>query len=1087
MNLIRASIERPVAVIAAVLMVIMFGLVALNSIPIQLTPDVRKPIINLKTYWSGAAPAEVEREITNRQEDVLKGLEGLEEITSRSEDGTSSITLEFAVGQNMDKAMLLVANRLDRVNGYPSEVDQPTIRTSSSEDNPITWIILRRAEGNTKTVHKFGDFVEDVIQDRIERVSGVSRVNVYGGSERELKIVVDPDRMARFGLTVTNVVNTLRAANASVTAGDVNEGKRRYVVRTEGEFETIEQVRGVVLRSLTDSTSGRLARVTVGDIASVSFSYKDPTSMIRFLGEPAMAINAVRETGANVIEVMKGIRAAIDELNATVLPDSGLYLTQVYDETVYIDSSIDLVQQNIFVGGALAAMILLLFLRSGRATLVISLAIPVSVIGAFVAMSALGRSLNVISLAGIAFAVGMVVDAAIVVLENIYRLHQQGMTKREAAYHGAKQVWGAVFVSALTTVLVFIPILIMELEVGQLFRDIAVAISVSVLLSLIVAITVIPALSNRLLNDTTRQKGGLIFTLTKPLATVGAKFVNLIVGLTRNVIASRMRSVLMVVVLCGAGAIVTYLYLPKLDYLPTGNRNLILGFVLPPPGYNLDTTTEIATRIENEIRPLWEGSDGTLAHEQNGTTVTTSSDKDGPARVQRFFFVAWRGTTILGAAAEDPSRVKELIPTLSDATYKEPGTFGLISQRSLFGRGIGGGRSIDLNVTGLDLESILETALKAYGKISPVLPQAEGTQIRPKPGLQLGAPEIRVTPNRLKLADNGVTARELGDTLDAFNDGLRVAEITVDNKRTDLTLVGPNQGVTETQGIANIPVVTSSGKILPASSLADIIVTSGPTEIRHSERLRTVTLQIRPPDNMPLESVMDIILADVVAPLKSEGLPDGVRLRLSGTADKLSETWDAMVLDLIIAIAIVYLAMAVLFESFIYPLVIMLSVPLATAGGIGGLTLVNMVTFQPLDMLTLLGFVILIGIVVNNAILLVHQTLFHVRAENMNAHDAIMEATRNRIRPIFMSTLTSVFGMIPLVVFPGAGSELYRGLGSVVVGGLSLSAILTLLIIPPLLALIVRAEGKTDEAPVPAPAKPDRTPRTPKIVRKATK
>ncbi|MBT4628200.1 MAG: efflux RND transporter permease subunit [Rhodospirillales bacterium] len=1063
MDLIRTSIERPVAVIAAVLMVIMFGLVALDSIPIQLTPDVRKPIINLRTIWAGAAPAEVEREITNRQEETLKGLEGLEEISSRSEDGQSSITLEFAVGQNMDKAMLLVSNRLDRVGGYPSEVDQPTIRTSSSEDSPITWIILRRAPGNERTVHKFGDFVEDTVQDRIERVRGVSRVNVYGGSERELKIVVDPDRMARFGLTVTSVVITLRAANASVTAGDVDEGKRRYVVRTEGEFETINQVKDVVLRSLSDQASGRLARVTMGDIAEVSFTYKDPTSMIRFLGEPAMAINAVRETGANVIEVMDGIRVAIDELNAGILPENGLYLTQVYDETVYIDSSIDLVQQNIFVGGALAAMILLLFLRSGRATLVISLAIPVSVIGAFVAMAALGRSLNVISLAGIAFAVGMVVDAAIVVLENIYRLHQQGKSKREAAYLGAQQVWGAVFVSALTTVLVFIPILIMDLEVGQLFRDIAVAISVSVILSLIVAITVIPALSNRLLNDTTRQKGGFIFGVTKPLATLGAKFVHLIVRLTKHVITNRARSMAMVAILCGTGAVVTYLFLPKLDYLPTGNRNLILGVVLPPPGYNLETTSEIATRIESEISPLWQGSDGTLAHEQNGTT---NSDPDQPAKVQRFFFVAWRGTTILGAAAADPSRVKDLIPVLSNAVYKEPGTFGLISQRSLFARGIGGGRSIDLNVTGPSLEDILETAHRAYGKISGVLPQSEGTQIRPKPGLELGAPEIRVIPNRIKLADNGVTARELGDTLDAFNDGLRVAEITVDNKRMDLTLAGPDNGVIETQGIANLPVVTSDGKILPASSLADISVTSGPIEIRHLERQRTVTLQIRPPDNMALESVLDILEADVVDALKAEGLPDGVRLRMSGTADKLSQTWDAMVLDLLIAVVIVYLAMAVLFESFVYPLVIMLSVPLATAGGIGGLALVNMVTFQPLDMLTLLGFVILIGIVVNNAILLVHQTLFHLRDEGMSPHDAIMEATRNRIRPIFMSTLTSVFGMVPLVVFPGAGSELYRGLGSVVVGGLSLSALLTLLIIPPLLALIIRRT----EAPVPSTA-----------------
>ena len=278
---------------------------------------------------------------------------------------------------------------------------------------------------------------------------------------------------------------------------------------------------------------------------------------------------------------------------------------------------------------------------------------------------------------------------------------------------------------------------------------------------------------------------------------------------------------------------------------------------------------------------------------------------------------------------------------------------------------------------------------------------------------------------------------------------------TVGSKRVDLTLKGPSDGVTETQGIGNLPVVTSDGMILPASSLADVILTAGPTEIRHRDRARTITLEVVPRPDLPLQLALEMIEDEIIGPMSERGLPPGVKMVLSGTADKLTVTWNAMVRDLLIAIAIVYLVMAVLFESFIYPLVIMLSVPLAAAGGVGGLAILNLFTFQPLDMLTLLGFVILIGIVVNNAILLVHQTLFHLRHEGMSAESAIHEATRNRIRPIFMSTLTSVFGMLPLVLFPGAGSELYRGLGSVVLGGLSLSALLTLLIVPPMLSIIV--------------------------------
>ena len=1042
MNLIRVSIQRPIAIVAAVLMVLMFGLLALKTIPVQLAPDVRKPIITVSTDWFGAAPAEVEREIINRQEEVLKGLEGLEEMISASQNGGGEITLEFRVGQNMDKALLLVSNRLDRVGNYPDEADEPALRTAGSDDNPIAWFILQRLPGNERPIHTYGDFAEDVIRERLERVPGVSRVNVYGGSERELRVVIDPQRMAQHGLTVSHVLATLRAANISLSAGSVDEGKRRYVVRTEGELTTPEQVRQVVLVSQRDPQSGRVARVTVGDVAQVVFGYKEPGARIRQLGKPSIAVNAVRETGANVIETMLGLKQALQELNETVLPRERLSLQQVYDETVYIDSAISLVQQNIYVGGTLAAIILLLFLRSLGATLIVSMAIPVSVVGSFVAMAAMGRSINVISLAGIAFAVGMVVDAAIVVLENIYRLRQKGVPVAEAAYRGASQVWSAVLVSALTTVMVFIPLLVMELEVGQLFRDIAVAISVAVVLSLIVAITVIPALSKRLLGGPVAAPGQhrhipLIDDLAKVVA-------NTILGFTRLIVRSRLLALLVVTGICTAAVLTSWMLLPKLEYLPEGNRNLVFGIILPPPGYNLDTTAAIAEELEAAVRPLWAGETG------------PESAPGEPPKIKHFFFVATRTRTFVGAASMEPSRAGELIPVLRDPVFREPGTFGFMAQPSIFGRGIGGGRSVNLDISGNDLEAVLEVALQAAGRFGRALPLDQGNQLQPIPGLELGAPEVRVIPDRVRLADSGVSARDLGLTIDAFNDGLRVAEITVDGKRIDLMLQGPEQNILETQGINYLPVVTAGGTIVPAGSLAEVLLTAGPTQIRHRERVRTVTLEIRPAPGMALETAMEIIQEQIIAPIE---LPPDVQLSLSGTADKLIETWEAMVWQLIIAVVIVYLVMAVLFESFVYPLIIIVSVPLATAGAVLGLALLNRFTFQPLDMLTLLGFVILIGIVVNNAILLVHQALYHIREESMPVAEAIVAAVANRIRPIFMSTLTSVVGMLPLVLFPGAGSELYRGLGSVVVGGLAFSAVLTLAIIPPLLILFL---GRSD-------------------------
>ncbi|MEL6207691.1 MAG: efflux RND transporter permease subunit, partial [Pseudomonadota bacterium] len=602
MNPIRFAIDRPVAVLAIVIMAVLFGALALTRIPVQLAPDVRKPIVVVETDWPGAAPAEIEREIVNPQEDAFRGLEGLERMTSRSRTGEAEVTLEFAVGSDMGDILLLVSNRLDRVGGYPDEAGEPRLNTSGSDDSPIAWVTVRAAEGNTRFLPEYGDFMEDVVKERLERIDGVSTVNVFGGVSRELQIVFRPEELARFGLTIPGVVQRLRNENVSVSAGDVEEGKRRYVVRADGNLDSVEAVETIVLRSEGLGLSGARGRILVRDVADVGFAYQEPGVRLRFRGEPGLAFNIVREQGANVIATMEEVKTVLNELAEGPVADEGLILEQVYDETVYIEGAIDLVTQNIWIGGLLAAGVLLLFLRSPRATLVISLSIPVSIVATFVAMAATGRTLNVISLAGIAFAVGMIVDAAIVVLENIFRLREQGMSRRQAAYEGARQVWGAILVSALTTVMVFIPILIMQLEAGQLFRDIAVAISVSVLLSLVVAVTVIPALSSRLMSGGEGKKP----TRLPIVDHLGGAFSWLVMAYTRLTVRYRAAGLLMVGAIASTAAVAAVTFLPKLEYLPEGNRNLVFGLLIPPPGYNLATTETIAQRIEDVARPMWE-------------------------------------------------------------------------------------------------------------------------------------------------------------------------------------------------------------------------------------------------------------------------------------------------------------------------------------------------------------------------------------------------------------------------------------------------------------------------------------------------
>jgi HAE1 family hydrophobic/amphiphilic exporter-1 len=1046
MNLIRYAIDRPIAVVAAVMIAVLFGTLALSRIPIQLAPDVRKPIVVVDTAWPGAAPSEIEREIVNPQEETLRGLDGLEIMTSRSRTGRASVTLEFAVGTDMSQSLLLVSNRLDRVSGYPDEASQPTLNTSGADDSPIAWVLLTAQEGNTRTMSTYGDFLENVVKDRIERIEGVSAVNVFGGTKRELQILIDPQRLSRYGLTVPQIVRTLRTENISISAGDVDEGKRRYVVRTESSLNTEEAIRNVVLRS--GVATGGVGRVRVMDVAEVAFAYKESTTRLRFKGEPGLAFNVVRDSGANVIAVMEELRTVLAELQAGPLNDAGLDAVQVYDETIYIQGAIDLVVQNIWIGAALAAFILMLFLRSSRATLIVSLSIPVSIVATFVVMALTGRTLNVISLAGIAFAIGMIVDAAIVVLENIFRLREAGYSRREASYLGAKQVWGAILVSALTTVLVFVPILIMQLEAGQLFRDIAVAISVSVLLSLLVAVTVIPALASRLLRADD-QKPMRLWGIDH----IAIGFRRAVMAYVRMTVRYRTVGIVMVAAIAGGAAVASWTFLPRLEYLPEGNRNLVFGLIIPPPGYNLETTETIAQRIEAVAEPLWEAA-------------PAMAMEDGTPTIDSFFFVATPGTSFVGAGAVDGQRAGDLIPVLSSPIFAEPGTFGFMTQPSLFGRGVGGGRTIELNVSGQDLTEILGVAGRAFGIVSQLLPRSEGHQFRPIPGLELGAPEVRLIPNRLRLADAGLDSSALAATVDAFNDGLRVAQVTIGSDRVDLVLKGDPSVISavRTQDVGSYPVVTPGGQIVPVSALADVVLTAGPTEIRHRERLRTVTLEIRPSNDLPLEEAVELLETQVVAVLQEQGLPSDIRLSVSGTADQLSQTWQAIQINLIVALIIVFLVMAILFESFVLPLVILIAVPVAAAGGVGGLALLNLHQTQPLDMLTLLGFIILVGIVVNNAILIVHQTLYHLREEKMEPIDAIEEATRNRIRPIFMSTLTSVMGMLPLIIFPGEGSELYRGLGAVVVGGLSMSAFLTLLTVPPLLRLCIRKPVEDTEA-----------------------
>ncbi len=1063
MNVIQSAIRYPVTTAVGVLFVVLFGVVSLLRLPIQLTPDVTKEEITVDTRWNGASSHEIEREVIEEQEEQLKGVQGLERMFSQSSFGSGKIILRFPAGTDTDASLLLVSNRLNQVKEYPEETDEPVLSSADSAGSAIGWFIFEALENNPVAINTMYDYAEDVIKARFERVPGVAASNVYGGREREMQVLVDPAKLAARSLTWLDLARALDQENRDFSGGDFDEGKRSYVVRTVGEYKTPEDIESVILARRNG------APVYVRDVASVQLAYKDPTNVVRQSGRSCIAVNAVRQPGANVLEIMEGLREAVRELNQARLNPRGFKLYQVYDETDYIYSSLSLVQQNLVVGSLLAIIVLYLFLRTGSTTLVIGLAIPISIMGTFIALWLLERNLNVISLAGMTFAAGMLVDNSIVVLENIYRHRERGKSLVQAAHDGTAEVWGAVLASTLTTIAVFIPIVFIEQQSGQLFRDIAIAISAGVGLSLLVSITVIPSLSARILttrkgqdNESMNQddvdddyEGSI---LDRTMTTRSHTLANQLGNFVSNICANSTRRFITIVGLIGLSCGLTWTLIPQAEYLPTGNRNLVIGILLPPPGYNMETFVKMGNTIEAVLRPYWSAKPGT----------PEELELDGPS-IRNFFYVARGRMVFMGARTNEDGRAKELIPLMRRATADLPGVISIITQRSLFQRGLGEGRNIDMEITGPDLNVLVGLGGRIFQQVKGLIPNA---QVRPKPSLDLGTPELHVKLRRDRAADLQLTNQELGFTINALVDGAKASDYKYEGDEIDLTVRGEDRYSTRTQDLERIPIHTPGGRLTTVGAIANVKLVPGPDQINHIERERAIVISVIPPSDMPIETAMALLRSKIISPLKQEGsLGQLYNIRLSGTADDLTQTYDALKWNLILALLITYLLIAALFESFLYPLVIITSVPLAAAGGLVGLALVNQfVAYQPMDVLTMLGFIILLGVVVNNAILVVHQALNFLdpkrRAGNEPAMttstwstddpiEAIAESVRTRFRPIMMSMLTTTFGLFPLVVSSGAGSELYRGIGSIVLGGLVTSTIFTLILVPALFSFFM--------------------------------
>jgi multidrug efflux pump subunit AcrB len=995
-------LDNHIAALVAVLLVILFGSVSLTRLPIQLTPEVERPTITINTDWRAAAPEEVEAEIIEPQEKVLRGLPGMTELESNAQRGRGRITITFAVGTDLDRGLIEVLNRLNRVSNYPQDADEPSLSTVGVRSQAIAWFIIRTTPENPRNIESYRDFLEEVVQTRFERVPGVARSEMRGGRAREVRITFDPYKAASHGIELP-VVARLAGGNEDISAGDVDVGKRRYTVRYAGAYDVAE-LGALVL----DWRDGR--PVYLADIADVDIEYTDRDSFVINKEGNAIAVNAHRESGVNVLEVMDGLQQAYAELQVGPLARAGLSIEQVYDETVYIYRSLQMLGSNLMLGILLAVAVLWWFVRRLRVTLLVAFSIPVSLIFSFVVLYATGHTINVISIAGLAFAVGMVLDASIVVLENIVRLREGGMASEAAAASGPVQVQGALIASTATTVAIFLPVVFLPDEAGQLFADLALTIAVAVVASMLMALLVLPTLSKHWLQ---RVSSADPHKAWWDRITVG------IMDLT----AGRRQRHYLVAGLVAIPVLLTVLLRPDADYLPEGNRNLVFAFIQPPPGMNLDhVEKEMGQVIARRLQPY-------VAGEQEPV-------------IRHYFFVAYRGGVFMGARAADAARIRELLPIVNEAIRGFPDTRGFAQQRSLFGGR--SGRRIEMNLQSRNLESLLDAARLGEQAILDTWPSA---RIRPIPGLELAEPELQLVPNERRIAEAGWDRATIASVVRALGDGLFVGEY-FDGEET-LDIIVRAQPWHTPEELAVMPMMTPKSGVLPINELVDVVRTAGPDQLRRIDRRRTVTLQITPPDNVSLEQAIETLRSGVEPQIRDK-LPVDGDVQYSGAADKLEQALVNMSGSFLLAILILYLLMSALFRSFRDSLLVVLVLPLATVGSVIALQMLNWVTFQPMDLLTMIGFIILLGLVVNNAILLVYQTRAAERA-GMARRDAVEQAVRLRLRPILMTTLTSVFGMLPLLLVPGAGTELYRGLATVIVGGMLVSTVFTLLLLPALL------------------------------------
>jgi HAE1 family hydrophobic/amphiphilic exporter-1 len=996
---------------------ILLGVVAFMNIPVDLMPETEYPTLTVGVQYPGVGPQEMENLIARPLEQTLSSTPGVEEITSSASEGSASVRVSFTYGMDLDEAANEVRTRVDRRRGsLPEDSDPPVLYKFDVSQFPIMFLTAASDKYDAKELRYF---VEKNVQYRLERVPGVAEIRVRGGLRREIQVALDLKKIRSLNLSLNQIVNTLRAENLNLPVGPVTEGKYELLVRTQGEFKNLEQIRNVVVASRGG------VPIYLKEVATVNDGNEDVRGMVSQDGVPAVRIFINKQSGSNTVEVAEGVKK---EMVAITKDYPDLKMETTLDSSEFIKASINNVKDSAIQGAGLAVIVLLFFLRNFLSTMVIGVAIPIAVISTFALMYFYGFTLNIVSFGGLALGIGMLVDNSIVVLENIYRHMEMGKTRLQASLDGTREVASAIVSSTLTTLAVFVPVIFTQGISAQTFKQLAVVVSFSLAASLLVALTLVPMLSSKMLSSShhLQQKQNLMGALYRFVGVIPDALSRVYAGMLRWALGNKTLVVLTTVVLftgsMWVGRTLGFELQPELDEGELGVD------VELEPGTKVAETDEIMQRLREVV----------VKNVPEVKNILIESGSDGGGF--RGGGGQNRGEMRITLVSKDERKrsAQEILASIRPKLQVAPGLRINASMRGSFlnrlSRGFGGGDRLAVEIRGYDLDVLNDLGTKVLEAMSRTR-GAVGARIAVPPG----NPEMVIRVDRAKASSLGLNVADVAQTMETAIGGRQASMFRQDGDEFNILVRLQESDRLDLAQVSQIPLTTPAGLVIPAGAVVQLQRREGPSQIqrKNQQRILTVSAQLQERD-------LGSTVRDLDAELRKIDLPDGYSFNFGSEYEEQEEAFTQMLLAALLAITLVYMVMAAQFESLRDPFIILFSIPVSTVGVVAILKLTN----TTITINALLGMIILVGIVVNNAIILIDYANQLRRDHGMELYEAVVHAGQDRLRPILMTTATTVLGLLPMALGIGEGAELQAPLARVVIGGLTTSTLITLILIP---------------------------------------